>query len=434
MATDLMEPDTSQLSLEMYSLISKLYPICRSITGNGVRETLAILQHYIPLEVHEVPTGTQVFDWTVPKEWNVRDAYVKNHRGEKVIDFQISNLHLVSYSSPIHRTMPLSELKEHLFTLPDHPDWIPLRTSYFKETWGFSLSHNTLQTLEDGDYEVYIDSSLEDGHLTYGEYYLPGDTKDEVLFSCHICHPSLCNDNLSGIALATFLANQLRVVPRRYSYRFLFIPTTIGAITWLALNENRVDHIKHGLVIAGVGDSGPLNYKKSRLGDAEIDQIVTHILELSDQPYSIEEFYPYGYDERQYSSPGFNLAVGCLSRTPFGKYPEYHTSADNLEFVKPEYLEDSFRVYLEVIEILENNKKYVSTNSKCEPQLGRRGLYTTFVGKEYAQLKQQAMMWVLNFSDGQHSLLDISKKSKIKFQFIHDIAQELYKYNLLKLR
>ncbi len=322
-------PDLQPVASEMYRLIANLYPICRSITGDGVRKTLQILQQLIPLEIHEVPSGTPVFDWTVPKEWNVRDAYVKNARGEKVIDFHASNLHLLNYSTPLHQTMPLPQLKEHLFTLPEHPDWIPYRTSYYTENWGFCLSDTVLQTLEDGEYEVYIDTSLEDGHLTYGEYYLPGETDDEVLFSCHICHPSLCNDNLSGVALATFLAHHLKSLPRRYSYRFVFIPGTIGSITWLSLNRCRIPHIKHGLVVSGVGDAGAMTYKKSRQGNAEIDQIVTHVLQHSGQPYSIEEFSPYGYDERQYCSPGFNLPVGRLTRTPFGKYPEYHTSADN---------------------------------------------------------------------------------------------------------
>jgi len=253
---------------KMHALIAKLYPICRSITGNGVRETLHIIRQYIPLIIHEVPTGTTVFDWTVPKEWNVRDAYIKNGLGQKVIDFQESNLHLISYSVPIKKKMFLTELKDHLFTLPDRPGWIPYRTTYYKEDWGFCLSHNQLLELKDEEYEVCIDSSLTAGSLTYGEYYLPGATEDEVLISCHICHPSLCNDNLSGISLATYLAKYLSVLSLRYSYRFLFIPGTIGAITWLSLNENRVFRIKHGLVVAGVGYSGRITYKKIRRGDA----------------------------------------------------------------------------------------------------------------------------------------------------------------------
>ncbi len=432
MSEDSQLSDLDRIGAQMHRLISKLYPICRSITGDGVRETLRILQEYIPLQIHEVPTGTKVFDWKIPKEWNVRDAYVKDAEGNRVIDFQSSNLHLLNYSIPIHQKMSLAELKEHLYSLPEYPDWIPNRTSYFKETWGFCLSHNALQALADGEYEVCIDSSLEDGHLTYGEYYLPGETKDEVLFSCHICHPSLCNDNLSGIALATFLADRLSSLSSRYSVRFLFIPATIGSITWLCLNENQVDRIKHGLVIAGVGDSGNLTYKKSRLGDAEIDRVATYILGCSGKEYSIEEFVPYGYDERQYCSPGFNLPVGCLSRTPFGKYPEYHTSADNLEFVKPHCLADSFKTYLSIVEILEQNRKYLNTNPKCEPQLGDRGLYQSFGGRQSAQINQMAVLWILNLSDGAHSLLDIASKSGIGFDPIQNTAKLLCKYNLLK--
>ncbi len=305
----------------MCRLIAELYPICRSITGEGLRETLRQLQSKIPLEMREVPTGTQVFDWTVPKEWNIRDAYVKNSRGERVIDFQKSNLHVVSYSVPVRRKMPLGELKEHLFTLLAHPDWIPYRTSYYKENWGFCLAEQELGALQEEEYEVCIDSSLEDGHLTYGEYFLEGATQDEVLISCHACHPSLCNDNLSGIALAVSLARLLRSEPRRLSYRFLFLPGTIGAITWLALNENKIPTIKHGLVLTGVGDAGKLHYKKSRRGNAEIDRAAAHALKHSGQPYEVLEFSPYGYDERQYCSPGINLAVGRLSRTPHGTFP-----------------------------------------------------------------------------------------------------------------
>ncbi|WP_421656861.1 DUF4910 domain-containing protein [Leptothermofonsia sp. ETS-13] len=284
-----------------------------------------------------------------------------------------------------------------------------------------------------GHFKVYIDSSLEDGYLTYGEYYLPGETEDEVLFSCHICHPSLCNDNLSGNVLATFLAKHLTTLPRRYSYRFLFIPGTIGSITWLALNENKTHHIKHGLVISGVGDPGIMTYKQSRRGDAEIDRAVIHVLKHSGQEYSIEAFSPYGYDERQYCSPGFNLPVGRLTRTPFGKYVEYHTSADDLNFVKPACLSDSFTKYLEIISVLENNRVYVNRNPKCEPQLGKRGLYGTLGGEQDKKTSEITMLWVLNYSDGTHSLLDIAERSDISFRLIHQITEKLKEANLLEV-
>ena len=418
---------------ELYRLIAELYPICRSITGNGFRDTLHLLGRHIPLTIHEVPTGTKVFDWTVPKEWNIREAYIKNTRGEKVIDFQKSNLHVVSYSAPIREKLPLHALQEHLFTIPDSPDWIPYRTSYYQEHWGFCLSHKQFLALQEEEYEVYIDSSLEAGSLTYGEYYLQGASTDEILISCHACHPSLCNDNLSGVALATFLAQELRQLSLRYSYRFLFIPGTIGSITWLALNESKVSSIKHGLVVTGVGDPGQSTYKKSRRGDADIDKAAMHVLKHSGNAYEIIDFFPYGYDERQFCSPGFNLPVGCLMRTPHGRYPEYHTSADNLDFVQPLALADSFSKCWSMLYILENNKTYVNQNAKCEPQLGKRGLYQMIGGQADRQTQEMAMLWVLNLSDGCHRLLDIAEKSGINFDTIKKAADALMENHLLKM-
>lgn len=425
--------DIGRIGTEMFDLMVGLHPICRSITGNGFRESLHMIQQHVPLQIHEVPSGTQVFDWVVPREWNVQDAYVKNWRGEKVIDFQESNLHLLNYSVPIHRRMPLAELKTHLFSIPDHPDWIPYRTSYYAENWGFCLKHRTLEALEEGEYEVFIDATLEDGHLTYGEYYLPGETEDEVLFSCHSCHPSLCNDNLSGMVLATFLARYLSSLSFRYSYRFLFIPGTIGSITWLALNEDLTSKIKHGLVIACVGDPGHMTYKRSRKGNAKIDRAVAHVLKHSGQEYEIIDFSPYGYDERQYCSPGFDLPVGSLTRTPHGRYPEYHTSADNFELVRPEFLADSLEKYLAVVGIIEGNGRYLNTNSKCEPQLGKRGLYGTFGGRKDASEYEMAMLWVLNLSDGDHSLLDIAERSGLQFESVRVTASLLERHGLLEV-
>lgn len=421
----------NEVSHQMYQLISELYPICRSITGNGFRETLHWISKHIELTKHEVLTGTQVFDWTVPREWNIKDAYIKNSKGEKILDFNKSNLHVVNYSVPIHQKILLEELKKHLFTLPEHPDWIPYRTSYYKESWGFCLSHNQLLELEDEEYEVCIDSSLENGYLTYGEYYLKGDKPDEVLISCHACHPSLCNDNLSGIAISTFLAKYLSQINLSYSYRFLFIPGTIGSITWLSLNESQVHNIKHGLVLTCVGDSGKSTYKKSRRGDAEIDKAVTHVLKHSRQDHDIIDFFPYGYDERQFCSPAFNLPVGCFMRTPHSCYPEYHTSADNLDFVQPQFLADSFSKCLSTLHILENNKKYLNQNPKCEPQLGKRGLYGAIGGQTDTKITELAMLWVLNLSDGDHSLLDIADRAGMSFDFINKAADALLKHDLL---
>ncbi len=431
--TDLgMSVNVNDVSHEVYELISNLYPLCRSITGDGIRKTLHILQQYIPLAMHEVPTGTQVFDWTVPREWNIRDAYIKNSAGEKIVDFHKSNLHVLNYSTPIHTKMPLDDLKAHLFTLPDRPDWVPYRTSYYKENWGFCLSHNQLLELKDEEYEVCIDSSLENGHLSYGEYYIKGEKEDEVLISCHACHPSLANDNLSGIALATFLAKHLSQISPSFSYRFIFIPGTIGSITWLAQNETQVDKIKHGLVLTCLGDTGKSHYKKSRRGDADIDKAVIHVLKQSNQDYEIQEFSPYGYDERQFCSPGFNLPVGCFMRSPHGTYPQYHTSADNLDLVQPQALADSLNKILSVIQIIENNRKYVNQNPKCEPQLGKRGLYSAIGGLTDTKKTEMAMLWILNLSDGEHTLLDISEKSGLEFDLIKKTADTLQQFDLLK--
>ena len=422
---------SQSVGLEIYQLIKNLYPICRSITGDGFRESMRILQNHIPLQIHEVPTGTQAFDWVVPREWSIRDAYVKDSKGEKIVDFQKSNLHILNYSVPYKGTVKLAELKEHLFSIPEHEDWIPYRTSYYKENWGFCISHRLLENLKEEEYEVLIDSSLEDGHLTYGEFFLKGEIEDEFLISCHSCHPSLCNDNLSGMGVATYLAKSLSQKQLRYSYRFLFIPGTIGSITWLSRNENKVSKIKHGLVIACVGDQGKMHYKKTRRGDAEIDQVVAYVLEHSGDEYEIMEFSPYGYDERQYSSPGFNLAVGNLSRTPHGRFPQYHTSADNLDFVKASSLADSYSKYAEIINIIDNNRKYLNTNPKCEPQLGKRGLYSTFGGRKDASTYELAILWVLNMSDGNYSLLNIAEKSGIAFSVICDAAKVLEDHGLL---
>ncbi|WP_447979312.1 DUF4910 domain-containing protein [Candidatus Nitrospira bockiana] len=417
---------------EMYGLIAELYPLCRSITGNGVRETLRRIRNDVPLEIHEVPTGTPVFDWVVPKEWNIRDAYVKNARGERVIDFRRSNLHALGYSVPVRARLSLNELRGHLFSLPEFPDWVPYRTSYYKENWGFCLSHRQLLAMEEGEYEVCIDATLEDGSLTYGEYYLQGDTEDEVLLSCHICHPSLCNDNLSGLALAAMLAKSLSTAPRRYSYRFLFVPGTIGSITWLARNEPQVSKIRHGLVVACVGDAGKFTYKKSRRGDAEIDRVVQHVLKHSGHDYEVVDFYPFGYDERQYCSPGFNLPVGALSRSTHGRYPQYHTSADDLDLVEPRCLAESLTVYRSVVELLERNRTYVNRFAKCEPQLGRRGLYRSVAGQADGRSVEMALLWALNLSDGAHSLLAMAERSGLDFRTVDHAVQMLVRHELLK--
>jgi aminopeptidase-like protein len=424
--------DFQSAGQEIYQLVETLYPICRSITGNGFRQSMQILRDHIPLEIQEVPTGTKVFDWIVPKEWNIRDAYIKNARGEIIVDFQKSNLHILNYSMPFNGKVQLAELKEHLFSLPENEDWIPYRTSYYKENWGFCVTQKLLNSLQDEEYEVFIDSSLERGHLTYGEYLIKGELEDEFLISCHSCHPSLCNDNLSGMGVATFLAKHLSQQKLRYSYRFLFIPGTIGSITWLSLNEAGASRIKHGLVLACVGDPGKMHYKKTRHGNTEIDRAVNHVLKHSGNEYEIMDFSPYGYDERQYSSPGFNLAVGNLSRTPHGRFPEYHTSADNLDLVKAESLADTLSKCVEILSVVDNNRKYINTNPKGEPQLGKRGLYSAMGGRKDASNYEMALLWILNLSNGEHSLLDIAERSDIGFSLILDATRALLDCGLLE--
>lgn len=428
---DFNQQRADDLGQQLHSFAASLYPICRSITGDGIRQTLDAIAQRIPLHISEVPSGTQVFDWTVPKEWNIRDAFIRDRHGNCVVDFQGCNLHVVNYSTPVHATLSLDELRPHLFTLPEHPGWIPYRTSYYKEDWGFCLSHNQLLALGDGPWEVLIDATLEDGSLNYGEFFLPGRSQHEVLISCHVCHPSLANDNLSGLSVATFLAQQLLAQrDLRYSYRFLFIPGTIGAITWLAKNREAAARIRHGLVLTCIGDAGGFHYKKSRRGNAEIDRAVACVLRDCGEPFEMLDFSPYGYDERQYCSPGFNLPVGCLMRSVWGTFPEYHTSADNLEFLRPESLERSLRACVAICDVLEGNQNYVSQNPCCEPQLGRRGLYCS-TGDAAIPDEINARLWVLNLSDGEHSLLDIAERSGLPFFRISEAASVLSQAGLL---
>ena len=415
---------------ELHAFASKLYPICRSITGDGTRQTLAMIGERILLRVSEVASGTQVFDWTVPKEWNIRDAYIKDSQGNRIVDFQKCNLHVLNYSVPVQARVSLTELRPHLFTIPEHPDWIPYRTSYYKEDWGFCLSHRQMQSLKEGEYEVSIDSDLKNGHLTYGECFLPGESTAEVLISCHICHPSLANDNLSGLTVATALAELLSGRDRRYSYRFVFIPGTIGAITWLARNHEATRKIRAGLVLTGIGDEGGFHYKKSRRGDAEIDRVMEHALRHCGEKAELLNFSPYGYDERQYCSPGFNLPVGCLMRSVWGTFPEYHTSADNLDFIKPLQLARSLKLCASAVEIIENNASYRNLNPFCEPQLGKRGLYRSTGGADIGS-EINARLWVLNLSDGDHSLLDIAERAGLPFASVMQAAETLSAAGLL---
>lgn len=424
--------DPEVVGRAMHDLIRDLYPICRSITGDGVRATFEILGRHVALDVTEVPTGTEVFDWNVPREWNIRDAWIKDGSGNRVVDFRESNLHVVGYSVPVHATVRRDELDTHLHSLPDQPDAIPYRTSYYTENWGFCVSENQRKLLTDDEYEVCIDAAHTDGSLTYAEHVVRGATDDEVLISCHTCHPSLCNDNLAGIAVAAYLARRLRELPLKFTYRFVFLPGTIGSITWLARNPDAVARNACGLVLTCVGDPGPFTYKRSRRGDTIVDRAAAHVLDHRDEASEVIDFYPYGYDERQYCSPGFDLAVGCLMRSQHGRFPEYHTSGDDLDFVRPDALAGSLDACLQIIDVIEHDARYLNTNPKGEPMLGKRGLYRAIGGEADAKTNELALLWVLNQSDGNHSLLDIAERSGLDFALVRWAADALREHDLLE--
>ncbi len=415
----------------MHSLAVELYPVCRSITGDGVRATLRRLAEEIPLEIREVPSGTEVFDWTVPEEWNVRAGWIKDPAGNTIVDFANHNLHVLGYSAPVHGKVSLADLKPHLFSLPDQPDLIPYRTSYYKRNWGFCAPHGLVGSLADGEYEVFIDSDHKHGSLSYGELVIPGSTSEEVLISTHVCHPSLANDNLAGNAVAVELAKHLTGIERRLTYRFLFIPGTIGSITWLALNEEKTANIKNGLVVTCAGDAGRVTYKETRDGDAPIDRAMRHVLKTSGDDHRIAPFHPYGYDERQYSSPGFGLAIGGLMRSQHGTFPEYHTSADNLDFIKPDKMADTLDKAIQAIEVLEHNAAYLNLKPKCEPRLGKYGLYGGGGGQRSGDFDELALLWVLNQSDGTRDLLTIAEKANMPFRKILTATRALEAAGLL---
>ncbi len=428
-----MGEDGSGEAASMVALIAALFPLCRSITGDGLRRSLDLIARHIPLERREVPSGTQAFDWTIPREWNIRGAYIATLEGRRVVDFAESNLHVVQYSLPLDRVVERDELMAHIHTLPEQPEWIPYRTSYYAETWGFCLSGRQARRLTDPAYRVVIDATLAPGHLSYGELAIPGESAAEMLFSCHCCHPSLANDNLSGMAVATMLARRLMAAPRRMSYRFLFIPGTIGSLAWLAANEARVERVRWGLVLSCLGDRGGFTYKQSRRGTAEIDRILAHVLRHAGVAHRIAPFVPYGYDERQYCSPGFDMPLGCFMRSPNGGYPEYHTSADDLTLIAPESLAQSLELLWQAVGVIEGNATYTSRNPKGEPQLGRRGLYPPMGGhRETSEgFDGIALLWVLNQADGAHSLLDIAERAGLPFATLRAAADALLAADLI---
>jgi aminopeptidase-like protein len=413
---------------EMIELMRELYPIPRSLTGDGVRRTLASLSQEVPLEITEVPTGTRVFDWTVPKEWNVDEAWIADPDGNRVVDFADSSLHLLGYSVPVRERLSLTELKERVFTHPDNPDWIPYRTSYYNENWGFCLSQRRLDSLPEGEYEVCVGTRLEDGHVTYGEALIPGRTDDEFLLSTYICHPALCNDNLTGPVLLAALATRLAELELRFSYRLLFSPATIGPLCWLSRHQDRVGWIKHGLVASCLGDPGGMTYKRSRRGDAEIDRAVEVVLRDSGREHTVLDWFPWGGDERQFNSPGFDLPVGALSRSPADKFPGYHSSGDDFGLVGAEWLDDSLATYLAVIDAVERNGTFVNTSPYGEPQLGKRGLYRAVGG---GSSEEAAILWTLNLADGSNDLIGIAERSGLPFRAIQEAADRLLEHDLL---
>jgi aminopeptidase-like protein len=426
-----LDENARELGEEAYALMGRLFPLCRSLTGAGVRATFEVLRDYIPLRVTSVATGTPVCDWTVPDEWNVRDAYVIGPNGTRVVDFRDSNLHVVSYSEPVHATLSLEELRPRLHTLPDKPGVVPYRTSYYERTWGFCLSHRKLLGLHPGDYEVVIDSTLEPGHLNYAEVELEGEREDEILISTYVCHPSLANDNLSGVVVTAMLARELARQARRHSYRFLLAPGTIGPLTWLERNRERLHGVRHGLTIACIGDDGPFTYKRSRQGMALVDLAAEIVLRDSGAPHRIVEFEPWGADERQFCSPGVNLALGALSRTAHAEYPGNHTSDDSLERIRPETLGASIALSLRVLAALDTNRTLINLSPYGEPQLGRRGLYRAAGGAVATPVDERAMLWVLNQSDGSQTLIDIARRSGLPYTAIAHAARRLERAGLL---
>ena len=418
-------------SSALHALAAAIYPIPRSLTGNAVRKTFAMIAGHIPLTVHEVPSGTPVFDWNVPDEWNIDEAHVTDPDGRRIADFHRHALHVMGYSEPVDATLSLDALRPHLHSLPQHPDWIPYRTSYYKRDWGFCLPDATLASLAPGNYSVVVDGSLAPGSLSYAQCFVPGRTRDEVLFFTHSCHPQMANDNASGLAVATQLAQWLGMQTRRYTYRVVFAPGTIGSLCWLRDHRDRLARIRHGLTLGLLGDSAPLTFKRSRDGGHEIDRIVPYALRQLDPCARTLDFEPYGYDERQFCSPGFNLPVGRLTRSVNGGYAQYHSSADDLSLVTPEALDRSLDACKAIVGVIEDNRRYVNLSPYGEPRLGKRGLYGSTGGGSPAD-HERALLWVLNQSDGEHGLLDIAERAGMPFDAIRDAATALQRAELLR--
>lgn len=413
------------------NIIAELYPMNRSITGPGVRDSLAVLDQIIDLEISEVPSGSAVLDWSVPQEWIFREAWIEDESGRRVIDSANSNLHVVNYSIGVDQILSKADLEPHLFSLPDRPQAIPYRTAYYDRSWGFCLSEEQRQQLGDGPFRARIDAEHIDGSLTYAEHTIRGTSRDEVLVSTHICHPSLANDNLSGMVLAAALAKELGASQPRLTWRFVFVPGTIGAISWLAENRDDLQDITDGLVLTGLGDLNPFTWKQTRQGNNRIDKLMAQLFLESGVDSSVIPFGPYGYDERQYSSPGFDLPVGRLTRGVHGTFPQYHTSDDNLSFVTAQGMEQAAGFLLQIAQMLESDRRYMNLQPYGEPMLGRRGLYSSLGGLPNPGAAQMAMLWLLNQSDGERSLLEIASKSEIPMLELAEVAEVLVNHDLL---
>ena len=424
----------------IYNFIKDIFFITRSITGAGNRQTLNKIKDILPeLKIHEVPTGTEAFDWPIPKEWNIRDAYITNESGEKIVDFKNNNLHVVNYSTPINKTVTLAELNEHLYSIPDKPTAIPYITSYYNERWGFCLRHDQREKLKDGNYNVYIDSDLEDGHLVYGELIIPGKSEKEILLSTYICHPSMGNNECSGIGVTTFLAKWLSSLEEReYTYRIVFVPETIGAIVYLSKNfEVMKKNTIAGFVVTCVGDNLKYSLMPSREGNTLADKVAKHVLNNFVDEYDEYSFLSRGSDERQYCHPTIDLPVVSIMRSKYGTFPEYHTSLDNLDFISPEGLEGAYSIIKKCISLLEGNKCYVN-QVFCEPKMSKRNLHPKewhmrhLGNREDLKKRNTDMMNVMVYSDGKNDVIDISEKININFEECFEYISILSENNLLK--
>jgi aminopeptidase-like protein len=417
----------------MHALATELFPICRSITGNGTRQTLEILRRELPaLKTFEVPSGTPCFDWVVPPEWNIRDAYFQAPDGKKIVDFQAHNLHVVGYSTPVDATMSLEELRPHLYSLPDQPDAIPYMTSYYKERWGFCLTHDLLQTLKPGDYRVKIDSTLAPGSLTYGELVIPGELEKEVFVSTYVCHASMGNNELSGPMVTTALARWLQDLPRRrYTYRIVFIPETIGSIVYLSRNlETLKQRVIAGFNVTCIGDDRAYSFLPTRLGGTLSDRAALHALRHHAGAFERYTYHDRGSDERQYCSPGVDLPIASIMRSKYAMYPEYHTSKDDLSFITPSGLGGGFEALRKAVLAVEANATFRAT-TPCEPNLGKRGLYPTLSTKDTAR-QVRSMMNVLAYADGAHDLLAVAEMLEVPVWDLAAIAATLEQHGLLQ--